>query len=160
MFLKWRKKTPISRLVEGRMATVQGEIVASETLTLPITGTRCVFYDLLVEVYKKGPRGQGRPLWMPLNVERRCNGFYVDDGEGRVWVEGKPEAFFIKNCDHEAGEVPKHEFRRFSAWMLKDKRRIIVRGVVSKPEKGEPKDTLVLRADAGNIIEILMCKQN
>jgi len=159
MFLKWRRKTPISKLVEGRPAIVKGEVKAQELVALPITGTRCVFYDLAVEVYKKGPRGRGRPLWMPLNAERRCNGFFIDDGDGRVWVEANPDAVIINNGAHEAGEVPKHEFRRFSAWMLKDKSHVIVRGIVSKPGKGEPQDVMVLRADADKSIEIVICKQ-
>ena len=158
MFLKWRRKTPVSRLTEGRKAVVKGEVVAADTVALPITGTRCVFYDLVVEVYKKGPRGRGRPLWMPLNAERRCTGFFVDDGDGRVWVEANPDAIIITNGYHEAGEVPRHEFRRFSAWMLTEKSKVIVRGVVSKSGKREPAESMVLRADEQKVIEILVCK--
>ncbi len=158
MFLSLRRKTRISDLKPGKVVVIEGEILSNNELSLPGTGTRCVYFDMVTEVYKKGPRGKGRPLWLPLKADRRCAGFMVGEGNEEVWICDDVQAIIVNNGVHEAGQPPKKEFRRYSACMLQKGNRVKIRGLVDEPRQGEPSGVLVIRPTRRDIIEILRRK--
>lgn len=155
MFLRFRRKTRVVDLEKGRDATVKGTIVAEKELKVPHEGTRCIFYDMLSESYGVGARGRGRPMWLPQKAERKCVGFFVDDGSGRVWVRADDESVNASGGTAAAGLVGKKGRQRYSVRMIKDGDLVRVRGRVSTPKGTDPRDTLVLAPGRKGRLDIL-----
>ncbi len=156
MFLRFRRKTRISDLREGVDAVIEGRVVASKELTVPVSGTTCVFYEMSTESYRTGSRGRGRPMWLPEKFETKCPGFFVEDPSGRAWVTGVAERLTAGGLRKEAGMVGKKGRRRYMAWTLQQGDVVRVRGTASRPQKGEPPDVLVIGPDGKGRLEILV----
>ena len=156
MFLRFKKKTPISRLSEGVEAVVKGQVVGENKLTLSGSQTRCVYYDKISESFEHGPRGRGRRMWVPKNMEMRCSGFFIEDASGRVWVDGNTEGFDVQGGIQESGTLGKGHRKRYMAQMIRSGDKVIIGGLVSKPKASEPADLLVLRPNAKGLLKIIV----
>jgi len=154
MFLRFKKKTRISELVEGLDTVIEGRVVARKELKLPASGTRCVFYEMSTESYKVGSRGRGRPMWLPERFEVKCTGFFVDDPSGRVWVKGEVEKMSVSGPRKEAGQMGQR--RRYIARIIQQGDIVRIRGGVSKPEADERADVLMIGPDSKGSLEILV----
>jgi hypothetical protein len=148
MFSIFFKKTPISKLEEGKGALIEGEVVAREELSLSGSGTKCVYYDKMNESFEHGQRGRGRRMWVPTNMEKRSAGFFVKDESGRVWVVGDTDALDVQGGKRESGTIGKGNRKRYLAQMVQNGDKVRVKGLVSKPKGSEPADSLVIRPGA------------
>ena len=153
MFSIFRKKTPVSSLKADKEAIVQGEVVAREEMSLPNSGTKCVFYEKMNESFIQGARGRGRRMWVPQNMEKRFVGFFVRDASGKVWVAADTDAIDVQGGKQESGFLGKGQKKRYFAKLIISGDKVVVRGVASEPKAAEPADCMVIRPDAkGRIV--------
>ncbi len=144
MFLPWlHKKTDIGDLVPGSTRTIRGVVQCDRCLKIPPTGMGCVFYSLMEERFKKGARGQGRPLWFPETFEVRCAEFTIADDTGCIQVTASGEQVKPKGLHQDSGLVKGNKKRRFFVAYLRPGDVVIARGQIT----GTPTDkTLLLGA--------------
>jgi hypothetical protein len=155
MFLSFRKKTKVASLCKDDTAVVEGKVRATQQLSLPGPGTKCVFYELLVETYKKGERGGGRPLWFPERSERRCTGFYVGDDTGEVYVECSAEKLILNGGYEVSGLLDSKGRKRFSARLIREGDTVRLRGVVTESSGRISKGILSITPDHKGRIELI-----
>ena len=129
MFLSLRKRTKISSIHTGDIVTIEGTVRPDRVSTLPGDGTPCVYYELMTEVYKKGERGSGRPLWFPETMERKGNGFFLSDDTGEIFVDCRAEQIRMAGGHRTAGKMGKKGHRRFSARLIREGDKVRVRGI-------------------------------
>jgi hypothetical protein len=158
MFLSLRKRTRIAELVEGDERVIEGKVVAERELTLPNTKHKCVWYYQLLESLEVGPRGRGRRMWVPKNLQVNSDGFYVEDETGRAWIDAGNEGAEVSGGVEEAGPIGKKGRQRFLARMIRDGDVVRVRGLVAKPKGAEPGDVQVMRPGRKGRLEILFRK--
>jgi len=158
MFFRFRKPVRVADLAEGRESIVEGKVVSKTELTMIGSGKKCVYYDMLLESFGSGPRGAGRALWMPVRAETKTNGFFVDDGTGKVWVAADPESFDVSGARKEGGFLNKLGNQRYQASLIEPGDTVRVLGAVDKPGRKEPNEGLVLRCTAKGKIKILVRK--
>lgn len=156
MFLSFRKKTDISSLKQGETSVVEGEVRAAREMLLPAEGLKCVFYELMTEVYKKGERGAGRPLWFPEKLERKSLGFFVRDSTGEVFVDCPAENMIVKGGYRTAGLMDKKGRRRFNARLIREGDVVRMRGIVSTPSGGGNPDAPSLLPNRKGRMEIIV----
>jgi hypothetical protein len=156
MFLRFRKRTRIADLAEDRVVVIEGEVSGKKELALPHAGTPCVYFEMITEAYRVAARGRGRPLWLPDGFDRKCSGFFLEDGTGRVWVRAEAEAIDLTGGTRTSDTVGRKGKRRYTAAMLRTGDLVRLRGTVTKPKKYEPEDVLVIAPDAKGRIEILV----
>ncbi len=156
MFLRLRRKTPITNIEIGVEAVVEGTVIARNELTLRGSETRCVYFDRLTESFEVGPRGRGRKMWVPKNMERKCSGFFVSDGKAQVWVTSNVDGLQVSGGKQEAGMIGKKGRQRYQAQFIQAGDTIRVRGLVTKPKGADPHDGFVLRADKKGRLGILV----
>ena len=154
MFLSLRKRTKISSVQMGDTVTVEGIVRAVQESTLPGDGTPCVYYELMTEVYKKGERGTGRPLWFPEKMERKCNGFLLGDGSGEIFVECLAEQVRMNGGRSTKGILDKKGRRRFSARLIREGDKLRVRGIAGSPSASNSPNTLCLGPDKKGRMEM------
>jgi hypothetical protein len=146
MFLWLKRKTSISALRDGDERIVEGRVVPKREIGVPGTQLKCVFYSQHVDKWDRGARGKGRKMWIPVNAEEKGEGFFLDDGTGRVWVAADDPRIDVTGGAEEAGPLGKKGKHRFFARLIRGGDVIRVRGVASAPRAAEPGDVLVLRA--------------
>ena len=129
-FLGFFKKTKISDLVPGKIYSIKGEIHSSRHLTLPPSGTQCVYYAMIEERYGKGARGSGRPLWFPEKMESKRIDFTIKDDTGEIAVEESTDRFSVKSARQESGLIKGNRKRRYFATTLNIGDVVIVRGCI------------------------------
>ena len=156
MFLRFKRCTRIGELKAGADAVVEGTVKARESLNLPGPGTKCVYYDQLVETYGRGARGGGRPFWQPQSAEQKLVGFYVEDATGRVWVDVAAAAVALSGAPTETGQFGAKAKKRFTARLLKDGFVVKIHAAVDEPRGKEPRGTLALRPRADGRLEVLV----
>ncbi|NOZ86132.1 MAG: hypothetical protein GXP49_07680 [Deltaproteobacteria bacterium] len=162
MFLRFRPKTKIADLKEGSICVVEGTAAAGDTLQLPAgDNIRCLCYDITMESYRVGSRGRGRAMWIPDKAERKATNFFVSDDTGKVWVQADTPGLILSGALTLSGRLRKKANKRFVAAILRDGDIIRIRGLVSasRPQDGEPKDTLVIRPGPKGDLEILVRKK-
>lgn len=72
----------IKAVPDGKPARVEGRLkYAGEPVEAPLSGRRCAFYAVKVEIHVEG-KG-----WMPLIQEERGTDFWLEDETGKVYVE-------------------------------------------------------------------------
>ncbi len=157
MFSLFRKKTPTSELQVGAEVVVEGEVVAQNELSLSGTGTKCVYYEKLNESFEVGARGRGRKMWVPKNLERRCAGFYLDDGSGRVWVRNDTDGVEVVGGKQESGVVGKKGRTRFTAQLVQNGDRVRLQGAVDEPKGADPAGGLVIKPNKKGFLKIKVC---
>jgi hypothetical protein len=155
MFLSFRKKTDVSSLKKGETSVIEGAVRAAREMVLPADGLKCVFYELMTEVYKKGERGTGRPLWFPEKLERKTGGFFVCDSTGEVYVDCPAENMMIKGGYRTAGFMDKKGRRRFNARLIREGDIVRVRGIVADPSAAGSPDALSLLPNRKGRMEII-----
>ncbi|MCP4677999.1 MAG: hypothetical protein GY854_21285 [Deltaproteobacteria bacterium] len=154
MFLGFKKKTRVSELKAGVEAIVEGEVVSRNVLTISGSGTRCVYYDKMNESFEVGARGRGRRMWVPKNLERRCAGFFIEDGESKVWVTNDTDGLEVAGGHQEGGVVGKKGRTRYTAQYIQGGDRVRIKGLVCEPKGADPADGLVLRPNRKGILKI------
>jgi len=140
----FRRRTRVADLEVGREQVVRGRVVAGKEMSAPGSGTKCAFCETLLESFEVGARGRGRRMWLPKGMERRCDGFFVDDGSGRVWVRGDVGAIALRGGAQESGLMGKKGRQRYTGRLIRSGDVVEVRGVVSRPKGGEPGEALAL----------------
>ncbi|MCP4600928.1 MAG: hypothetical protein GY847_10435 [Proteobacteria bacterium] len=145
MFRWFKSKTQVSDLLEGAEVAVEGRVVSRNELTLSGSKTRCVYYDKLNESFEVGARGRGRKMWVPKNLERRCAGFFVDDGSGQVWVTSDTEGLRVDGGKQESGAIGKKGSQRYSAQIIQNGDLVRIKALVSQPRGADPAHGFVLR---------------
>jgi hypothetical protein len=158
MFLRFKRSTPIGDLKPGGEAIVEGRVKARATLSLPGSGTTCVYYDQLVESFGRGARGGGRPFWMPQSAEQKLAGFFVEDSSGKVWVDADAQAVKLGGAPTEAGAYGAKGKKRYTARLLREGFVVKLHGAVDNPRGKEPSGTLVMRPRADGHLEALVRK--
>jgi hypothetical protein len=156
MFLRFRKRTRIADLSEDRDAVIEGEVSGKKELALPHAGTPCVYFEIMTEAYRVAARGRGRPLWLPEGFDKKCSGFFIDDGTGRVWVRAEAEAIDVTGGTRVSDTVGRKGKRRYAACMIRSGDVIRLRGTVTRPKRDEPGDGLVIAPNARGRIEVLV----
>ncbi len=155
MLILFRRRTPITRLSEGQVVVVEGKVEATTELSLPGSGARCVYYDIMIESFGQGARGAGRPMWLPMRTETKLAAFVLDDGGGKVMVSAKPENLRISGCRKQRGPYDKTGRQRYVASLLGAGETVRVRGLArAARKKGEHKGMLVIGPDLKGVIEI------
>jgi len=154
MFPAFLRKTEISKISEGSTVIVEGTVRADREMALPGEGTKCVYYELLVEVYKKGARGMGRPLWFPEKLDRKLSGFFVSDGTGEIFVDVPAEQVILQGGFQTGGKLDKKGRRRFSARMIREGDRVRLRGTVASGVAGVPDGMMMLEPDRKGRLKI------
>ena len=154
MFLSLRRRTKISSVHPGDTVTIVGTVRADRESTLPGDGTPCVYYELMTEVYRKGDRGSGRPLWFPEKMERKCNGFFLCDGTGEIFVECPADQVRMSGGHSTAGLLDKKGRRRFSARSILEGDKVRVRGIAAPPSASNGPETLCLGPDKKGKMEM------
>jgi hypothetical protein len=154
MFLSFRRKKKVSALCTGETAVVEGKVRAVQQLSLPGPGTKCVYYELLVETYKKGERGGGRPLWFPERSERRCTGFYINDGTGEVYVDCSAEKVIMNGGYEIVGMLDSKGRKRFSSRIVREGDTVRLRGAVTESSGRISKEILSIIPDRKGRIEM------
>ena len=155
MFLKLKRRTDVGNLAQGDDRVVEGKVVAAREMTVPGTSTKCVFYFHLTEAWQHGPRGRGRKMWVPQNVRQKCEGFYLEDGTGRVWIAGDGETMDVQGGAEESGPIGKKGKGRYLARMIRVGDVVRVRGIVDNPRGAEPGDVLVMRPTKKGVLQIV-----
>lgn len=155
MFLSFRKKTKISEINNGSTVVIEGTVRPAREMTLPNEGSKCVYFEMLTEVYKKGERGMGRPLWFIEKLDRKCSGFYVSDGTGEVFVEGPPESITLTGGFEAGGMLDKKGKRRFSARLIREGDTVRLRGKAAAPSAAVPKGVVVIEPDKKGRLEMI-----
>lgn len=155
MFLSLKKRTKIAELAEGEERVVEGIANARKELTVPGTKIKCVWYYLLSEAFEHGPRGRGRRMWVPKNLQVSSDGFFVEDDTGQVWIDAGAKGAEVSGGVEESGMIGKKGRQRYLARVIRAGDRIRVRGAVARPKGAEPGDNLVLRPDRKGKLEIL-----
>ena len=154
MFLSLRKRTKISSIHPGDTVTIEGTVRSDRESTLPGDGTPCVYYEIMTEVYKKGERGSGRPLWFPENMERKGNGFFLGDDTGEIFVDCPAEQIRMNGGYSTAGKMGKKGHRRFSARLIREGDKVLVRGIAGPPTASQGTATLSLGPDKKGRMEM------
>ena len=130
-FVGLRKKTKIADLVPGKVSLIKGTIQSTtRELTLPPSGTNCVYYSMMQEKYGKGARGSGRALWFPEKMERKCVQFSVSDDSGEVVIQATGEQLDVSGGHQEAGAVKGKGKRRYFASFMIVGDHVVIRGLV------------------------------
>jgi len=158
MFLRFRKKTKISELVEGTLAVVEGKVVAKDLLMAPGSKTKCVHYEVMIETFGTGSRARGRAMWIPEKFDQRFTGFFVEDESGKVWVADDIEELIVDGARQEAGIIGKSGRERYMGRVVCEGDQVRVRGMVAKGRKSDPADVPVLRANEKGKAEVLVKK--
>lgn len=156
MFLRFAKRTKVDQLRRGQSAVVEGTVGASSLLKLPRSETKCVFYDVLNESFRRGERGAGRKLWLPKSVEQKLTLFSIEDETGKVWVSAEGEEVELSGAPVEAGLIGNKGNARFTARFVKPGFVVRARGLIDEPRRGEPKTGLVLRSGAKGRLELMV----
>jgi len=160
MFLWLKRKTKIEALREGDERIVEGRVVPKREIGVPGTQLKCVYYYQHVDKWDRGARGKGRKMWIPVNAEQKAEGFFIDDGTGRVWVAADDPRIDVSGGAEEMGPLGKRGKQRFIARLIRNGDVIRVRGVVDGPKAAEPGNVLVLRAGGKkDRLEILFRKR-
>jgi hypothetical protein len=154
MFLSFRRKKKVSTLSTGETAVVEGKVRAVQQLSLPGPGTKCVYYELLVETYKKGERGGGRPLWFIERSERRCTGFFVNDGTGEVYVDCSAEKVTMNGGYELVGMLDNKGRKRFSSRIVREGDTVRLRGAVTESSEKISKGFLSIVPDRKGRLEM------
>jgi hypothetical protein len=136
IFLRLRKKTRIADLAAGSVATITGVVQSTHRLTIPPSGTACVYYALMEERFGHGERGRGRPLWFPDKFENKCVDFTVTDDSGTITVRESSERLKVRGGHREAGPVKGSKKRRFVAEFLHAGDAVVLRGRVDRSPDG------------------------
>ncbi len=155
MFLSLRRKTKISDITKGNTVVVEGTVRASREMALPGEGTKCVYYEMLVETYRKGARGNGRPLWFPEKLDRKLSGFFVNDGSGEIFVEVPAEQVLLQGGFQTGGTLDKKGRRRFSARVIREGDMVRLRGSAKASTASVPGDVVVIESDKKGRLEII-----
>lgn len=156
--LGFSKRKRIVDLVHGEIASVEGVVVSENDLVL-LTGTPCVYFAVLQEVYRVGPRGRGRPLWYCESYHVECDGILLSDDTDKVWIASEDRRrIFVKNALQEMGRVRGRKNRRFTARFICKGDRLVVKGVVSQSSLWEPANVFMLSAPAGKDLQIVVKK--
>jgi hypothetical protein len=119
MFLSLRKRTPVAELVAGEERIVEGKVVCQRELTVPGTKIKCAWYYLLSEAWQHGPRGRGRKMWVPKNVQVSSEGFFLEDESGRVWVDAGADGAEVSGGTEESDVVGKKGRQRYLARVIR-----------------------------------------
>jgi hypothetical protein len=157
ILLRLRKKTRIADVADGQIATLRGVVASRQLLTIPPTGTACVFYSLLQEKFGHGKRGRGRPLWFVESLTGKCAEFTISDGSGAIAVREPGERLVVVGAHQEAGVVPKRKNRRFAAQFLRAGDEVIARGLVVRA--GTNSDVVLKAPEKGNL-QILVTRRS
>jgi hypothetical protein len=158
LFLSLRRATRVADLQEGEERIVEGRVVGRRELTVPGTQLKCVWFYQLSESFEVGARGRGRKMWVPKNVQQKSEGFFIDDGTGRVWVAANEDGTEVSGGVEEAGMLGKKGKARYIARMIRGGDVVRVRGMVCGPKGAEPGDVQVLRPGRKGRLEILFRK--
>lgn len=156
MFLRLARKTKVANLEVGKDSIIEGTVVASSLLTLPGSGTQCVYYDVLNEVFRRGARGAGRKMWLARSVYQKLAGFFLKDDTGQVWVTADGPEVRTSKAAVESGLLGTKATARYSARLVRDGAMVRIRGRVDEPRRGEPKDGLVIRPGAKGWLDIFV----
>jgi hypothetical protein len=136
IFLRLRKKTRIADLATGGVATITGVVQSTHRLTIPPSGTACIYYALMEERFGHGSRGRGRPLWFPDKFENKCVDFTITDDSGTVTVRESSDRLRVRGGHREAGPVKGSKKRRFVAEFLHAGDTVVIRGHVERSSDG------------------------
>jgi hypothetical protein len=158
MILAWlRKQKRMADLVVGEIATVKGVVQSEQQLAIPLSGTACVYYELMRERYGKGSRGRGRPLWFPESFESKCVAFRVSDDTGMITVRAPSERVKVQGAHREGGAIRGSRKRRFFAEFLRTGDTVIARGHVGRSSEGAD---LVLTAPSSKMLQIKITRSS
>jgi hypothetical protein len=155
-----KRKTKVEKLKQGEERVVEGRVIARRELGVPGTQIKCVYYFQHVDKWDRGDRGRGRKAWYPVNAEEKAEGFFLDDGSGRVWVAADDPRIAVSGGAEEMGPLGKKGKQRFIARLIRNGDVVRARGIVDAPKAAEPGDVLVLRAGGKkDRLEILFRKR-
>ena len=146
MFLWLRRRSRVEALQAGAQSVVEGRVVARRELGVPGTQHKCVYYHQHVDAWDRGARGRGRKMWIPVSAEEKAEGFFLDDGTGRVWVAADDPRLEVAGGAEEFGALGKKGKQRYIARLIRGGDVVRVRGIVDRPRGAEPGGVLVLRA--------------
>ena len=162
MFFRFKKSTQIAALTNETLDSVQiveGKVVVPKTLKIPGTDIECACYWMMTEAWKQPDRKKGRKMWMPQDSRQGCNGFFVEDGSGKVWVTDNADALELLGGWEHNGMLGKKGTQRYISRSVKPGDVVKIRGKVSKPKGAEPADCMVLRPDEDGIVTLLLKKK-
>jgi len=158
MFLRFRKKTPISALDAGRIHTIEGVVTSPDSVPVPDTRIKCVYYFMFSEVYRKGPRGRGRPLWFVEGQRTGGTGFEVSDDTGTVWVSTAEQPVDLAGAARESGHVGKKGRRRYSVDFIRNGDTVRIRGEIENGGTGAESGLSITSPQSGKALEVLVRK--
>jgi hypothetical protein len=82
-FVKSGEVSPSKAGDKGAIST-EGKVVAPQLLTSPVTGTPCLYYDVVVNAqWKVGDSSHTQRV----SEEKQATPFGVDDGSGPAWID-------------------------------------------------------------------------
>jgi len=151
----------LSEVMPGRRVLVRGDVVPRDTLSSPLTGTECVYYQYTVEEWRDSAIGtQG--FWQLSQRDEAIAEFYVADGDTRAVV-----APFRARVERQRRREPiffslGNQKQRAQELLLCPGDEIEVQGIadavtdVHDEQRGfrEPATRLMIRAPAGEQIVI------
>ncbi len=159
MFLRFKKRTDVTKLTEGEEAVVEGVVEARREMTVPGTQTKCVLYYLLAEAWQYGPRGRGRKMWVPSNQQLKTEGFFVNDGTGVVWVASAQEGIDLRGGTEKTGPIGKKGKARYLCRIVEAGDTVRVRGMAQRPKGAEPAEGLVIRSLEKGGLQVMFKKK-
>ena len=159
MFFRFAKSTKIAALTRDAVQTVTGSVVVPKTLKIPGTDIECACFWMMTEAWKQPARKKGRKMWMPQDARQGCNGFFVEDETGKVWVGDNADALDIVGGWENGGLIGKKGTQRFVSRCIKAGDMVKIRGTVTSPKGAEPAEGLVLRPDAKGFVTVLQKKK-
>lgn len=161
LLLKLKKRTDVSALEDGAQVVVEGRISAPREMTVPGTQIRCLAYWLLTEAWQHGARGRGRKMWVPSNQQLRTEGFYLDDGTGKVWICGleAENGLDLIGGVASSGPMGKKGKARYMCRTISTGDLVRVQGSVGHPKGSEPGETLVVRPGAKGLMKVMLRKR-
>ena len=159
MFFRFQKTTKVASLTPDSVQCVIGKVVAPKAVKIPGTEIECACYWMMSEAWKQPARKKGRKMWMPQGSRQGCNGFFVEDDTGKVWIGDDADVLEIRNGWADGGLIGKKGTQRFVSRSIKAGDVVKVRGIAARTKGAEPGDCMALRPDPKGIIAILQKKK-
>lgn len=154
MFDFLRKCTRIADLKSGQNAVIRGKVECPKALFLSETKMNCVYYDILIETYKKGARGRGRPLWFPEGARRDSVGFFVVDDTGKVWIEDTTDNLVVIGGYTVGGRLDRKGKTRYSARLIREGDDVKVAGISAGEVPGDTNSRLTIHPNKKGLLKI------
>ncbi len=147
MFIRFRKSIQIANLNLGLKSIVQGSVVAFDPILLPQSKVKCIYYDTLIESYKTGPRGRGRPMWFVDRIDLCSCKFVVEDDSGSILINCPSKNLTVSNAHHEVGTLGNHGLQRYKTNYIQVGDKVRVQGIISKGIDHQDKEVQTIVPD-------------